>query len=107
MATTSGLPADVTPAMIEEGKTLFAGAPCTRCHGPGGTGAPNGPNLTAGKWVHGDGSFASILSTIQTGVPKASIKGTYPYAMRPTGGGTFSDAQVRSIAAYVYSISHK
>jgi mono/diheme cytochrome c family protein len=106
-ATTSGLPADVTPAMIEEGKALFAGAPCAKCHGAGGTGGQNGPNLTDATWVQGDGSFAFILKTIQTGVPKASVKGTYPFAMRPTGGGTFSDAQVRSIAAYVYSISHK
>jgi hypothetical protein len=27
--------------------------------------------------------------------------------MRPMGGGSFTDAQLKSIAAYVYSISHK
>jgi mono/diheme cytochrome c family protein len=107
MATTSGLPADVTPAMVDEGKTLFAGAACAKCHGAGGTGGQNGPNLADATWVQGDGSFNFILKTIQTGVPKPSIKGTYPFAMRPMGGGTFTDAQVRSIAAYVYSVSHK
>jgi mono/diheme cytochrome c family protein len=107
MATTSGLPADVTPAMIEEGKTLFAGGACAKCHGAGGNGGQNGPSLADATWVQGDGSFNFILKTIQTGVPKASIKGTYPFAMRPMGGGTFTEAQVRSIAAYVYSIGHK
>jgi mono/diheme cytochrome c family protein len=105
--TTNGLPADVTPTMIDEGKALFDGGACRKCHGPGGMGGQNGPNLTAATWVQSDGSYDAIFKTIQAGVPKASIKGTYPFAMRPMGGGTFSDAQVKSIAAYVYSISHK
>jgi mono/diheme cytochrome c family protein len=107
MTPANGLPADVTPAMIEEGKTLFAGASCAKCHGAGGMGGQNGPNLTDDKWVQIDGSYSAILKTIQTGVPKANIKGTYPFSMKPMGGGTFTDAQIKSIAAYVYSISHK
>jgi mono/diheme cytochrome c family protein len=107
MAKTSGLPADVTPAMVEEGRTLFAGAACRKCHGAGGAGGQNGPNLTDTTWVQIDGSYNAILKNIQTGVPKANIKGTYPFAMRPMGGGSFTDAQLKSIAAYVYSISHK
>jgi mono/diheme cytochrome c family protein len=104
---TNGLPVDVTPAMIEEGKSLFATSSCAKCHGAGGVGGQNGPNLTDATWVQSDGSYDGILKTIQTGVPKANIKGTYPFAMRPMGGGSFSEAQVRSIAAYIYSISHR
>src|SRR5258708_40052105 len=55
--TTNGLPADVTPAMIEEGRTLFAGSACARCHGAGGVGGQNGPNLTDTIWVQTDGSY--------------------------------------------------
>ena len=104
---TTGLPADVTATTIEDGKTLFASSPCAKCHGAAGGGAQNGPNLTDATWVQSDGSYDGILKTIQTGVPKANIKGTYPFSMRPMGGGSFTEAQVRSLAAYVYSISHK
>jgi mono/diheme cytochrome c family protein len=109
MAKASGLPSSVTPAMIEEGKTLFASSSCQRCHGPGGAGGTNGPNLTDATWVQIDGSYDAIAKIIHTGVPKANIKGTYPFAMRPMGGAAtpFTEAQVNSLAAYVYSISHK
>src|SRR5450759_3623834 len=64
MAKTSGLPADVTPAMVEEGRTLFAGAACRKCHGAGGAGGQNGPNLTDTTWVQIDGSYNAILKNI-------------------------------------------
>ena len=101
------MPAAVTPAAIAEGKTLFEGAPCSRCHGMTATGAANGPNLADTVWVQIDGSYDSIVKIIKSGVPKASIKGTYPFAMRPLGGSTLTDAQVNSVAAYIYSLSHK
>jgi len=107
MSMAAGLPAGVTGAMVEEGKALYAGASCVRCHGPAGAGANNGPSLTDATWVQNDGSYAAIVKTIHDGVPKASVKGTFPFAMRPMGGGNFTEAQVQSIAAYVYSISHK
>jgi mono/diheme cytochrome c family protein len=101
------MPAAVTPAAIAEGKTLFEGAPCARCHGMAATGAANGPNLADQTWVQIDGSYDSIVKIIKSGVPLASIKGTYPRAMRPLGGATLTDAQVNSVAAYIYSLSHK
>ena len=101
------MPANVTQAMIDSGKTLFSASACARCHGPTGAGANGGPNLTDAEWVQSDGSYAGILKTIMTGVPKASIKGTYTFAMRPKGGAPFTDDQVADVAAYVYSISHK
>jgi mono/diheme cytochrome c family protein len=106
------MPSTVTPAMIEEGRTLFSANACARCHGPTGGGAQNGPNLTDATWAQIDGSYAAIVKIIHDGVPKANIKGPsetvkYPFAMRPMGGGNFTDAQINSIAAYVFSISHK
>jgi mono/diheme cytochrome c family protein len=102
-----GLPAGITPAMVDSGKTLFAGASCAKCHGAGGNGGQNGPVLTDATWVQIDGSYDAIVNIIHTGVPKANIKGAYPYNMRPMGGANFTDDQVKMIAAYVYTISHK
>jgi mono/diheme cytochrome c family protein len=110
----SGLPSDVTPAMIDSGKVLFAGR-CQRCHGPAGAGAANAPALNDDKWNQPtvNGSFESLLAIIHSGVPQANIKGdngkTYPFAMRPDGGANppYSPEQLRMIAGYVYTLSHK
>jgi mono/diheme cytochrome c family protein len=102
----TGLPSSVTQAMIDSGKTLFSAASCARCHGAGGAGGQNGPKLNDSTWVQIDGSYDAIVNTIHTGVPAANIKGGYRFAMRPMGGGTFTDDQVRMIAAYVYTLSH-
>jgi mono/diheme cytochrome c family protein len=109
MAKVGALPSGVTQAMVDSGKALFAASSCQKCHGPGGVGATNGPNLTDATWVQIDGSYDAIVKIITTGVPKAAVKGPYPYNMRPMGGANppFTDLQVKSLAAYVYSISHK
>jgi mono/diheme cytochrome c family protein len=107
-AKAAGLPSDITPAMVDSGKVLFAGR-CQRCHGPGGAGGNNGPALNDDKWNQPtvNGSYESILAIIHSGVPQANIQGGFTIAMRPNGGGQYSDDQVRMIAAYVYSLSHK
>jgi mono/diheme cytochrome c family protein len=99
------LPEGVTAAMVEEGRTLFAGAGlCFTCHGPNGVGVPQlGPNLADAEWLHSDGSFEAIVNQINTGVTAAQSKsGT----LMPAKGGavTLTDAQVRAIAGYVYSL---
>jgi mono/diheme cytochrome c family protein len=105
----NAMPAGVTADMIAEGKTLFEAqtSNCTRCHGPGGKGGQNGPDLTDNTWVQIDGSFPAIEHLILTGVPADKIKGNYRFAMRPKGGSQLSDAQVKSVAAYLYSVTHK
>src|SRR4051812_2657811 len=106
-AAKSGLPSGITQAMIDSGKTLFAGASCARCHGAGGIGGQNGPNLTDNTWAQIDGSYDAIVNIIHTGVPLANIKGGYRFNMRPLGGTAFNDDQVKMVAAYVYTLSHK
>ena len=102
------MPAGVTEATIAEGKTLFETQAnnCTRCHNADGKGNTRGPDLTDAVWVQIDGSYPAIVKIIHDGVPSANIKGNYSFNMRPKGGATLTDAQVASIAAYVWSVSH-
>ncbi|MBV9110525.1 MAG: hypothetical protein JO306_14035 [Gemmatimonadetes bacterium] len=44
------------------------------------------------------------MSTITTGVPHPK---EHPAPMPPKGGGSFDDAQVRALAAYVFALSHQ
>ncbi len=104
-APTDSLPPGVTPAQVQEGKQLFGGAGlCMACHGPEAKGGL-GPNLTAGKWLHGAGAYDELVSRILLGTPMSeSISGQM---MPPRGGGGLSDAQIRAVAAYVWSISRR
>jgi mono/diheme cytochrome c family protein len=100
----SALPEGVTPAMIEEGAKLFKGAGlCAACHGVSATGGV-GPSLVDTVWLHSKGTFEEIARQITAGVPQAQAKGGM--MMPPRGGSAISDAQVRAVAAYVWSLSH-
>jgi mono/diheme cytochrome c family protein len=61
-----------------------------------------GPNLRDRTWLHGDGSFRSILRVIREGVavPKAA-----PIGM-PSFDRRLSESQLHHVAAYVFSLSH-
>jgi mono/diheme cytochrome c family protein len=102
-------PAGVTPAAIAEGKTLYEtqSSNCVRCHGLDAKGNQRGPDLTDSIWVQIDGSYPAIVRIITAGVPAASIKGNFQTPMRAKGGSQLTDAQINSVAAYIYSISHK
>jgi mono/diheme cytochrome c family protein len=77
------------------------GATCTGCHGAAGTGTPLGPNLTNGKWLWSDGSYAGIAKTITTGVAQPK---DYRAPMPPMGGAQLTPDQVSAVAAYVWSL---
>jgi mono/diheme cytochrome c family protein len=103
------MPAGVTAASIAEGKTLYEtpSSNCGRCHGLDAKGTNRAPNLTDSTWVHIDGSYPEIARIINAGVPAADIKGPYQFPMRAKGGSqSLTDAQVNSIAAYIWSLSH-
>jgi mono/diheme cytochrome c family protein len=106
----TGLPAGVTMAMITEGDSLYHKASCVRCHGADATGAQNGPSLRGPTFLHVDGTYPDFVRLIMSGVPADSIKDkSHRFPMRPKGGGQtpLTDDQVKSVAAYVYSLSHK
>lgn len=98
-----------SPAVIALGDSVFhgrvGGALCYVCHGPAGKGVAGlGPNLTDKEWLNSDGSLPSIEKTVQEGVPKPK---KMPAPMPPKGGGQLGDAQVKAVAAYVWSLSNK
>jgi mono/diheme cytochrome c family protein len=101
------VPAAVTAANIAIGDSIFHSGGCQRCHGQKGVGGQNGPSLVAGVWLHSTGKFDEIVATITNGVPRTALKDqTRRFPMNPRGGPmNLTDDQVKTVAAYVYSIS--
>jgi glucose/arabinose dehydrogenase/cytochrome c5 len=98
------VPAGATRAQVEQGGKIFHSQTCVGCHGGDGKGTPQGPDLTSGKWLWGDGSLASIRSTIDKGVPMPK---RYTGAMPAKGGAQLTDRQLSDVAAWVWAIGHQ
>lgn len=101
--TPANLPAGVTQKMIDDGAGIFKGAGlCFACHGQDAKGMPSlGANLTDSEWIHIDGSYEKIVETITKGTTSAA-----GVPMPPKGGSAISDADVKAVAAYVWSLGH-
>jgi mono/diheme cytochrome c family protein len=101
---TDSLPAGVTAAVIADGQKIYGGAGlCAACHGPQARGINGlGPNLTDAEWLHSDGTYEALVAQITAGVPAARSKSGV--AMPPKGGAALTDAQIRAVAAYVWSL---
>jgi mono/diheme cytochrome c family protein len=98
-------PAAVTPAAVTLGDSLYhSKGNCYACHGANAQGAV-GPNLTDAEWIHSDGSYDAIVKQITTGVTAEQSKTKIP--MPAKGGSQITDDEVKAVAAYVYSLSHK
>ena len=105
----TGAQASVTTQMIALGDSIFhgkaAGGTCITCHQANAKGIPGlAPDLTDKTWLHGDGSLAAIIVTIEKGVPKPK-QAVSP--MLPRGGTNLTSDQIRAVAAYVWSLSAK
>jgi mono/diheme cytochrome c family protein len=97
--------AAVSPELIAQGDKIFHGAGnCYACHGSNAEGLV-GPNLTDAEWIHSKGTLDDIVAQVNHGVLKEESKSGIP--MPPKGGSTISDDDVKAVAAYVYSLSHK
>lgn len=99
---TDSLPTGVTQEMITRGKTIFTGAGvCFACHGMAAEGV-SGPSLTDSVWIHNRGEYDKIVQLILVGIDaKASKSGV---VMPPRGGSAINDADLRAVAAYVWSL---
>lgn len=96
------LPPGVTREVGEQGRELYLKA-CVMCHGENGGGTALGPSLTDRTWLEGNGSFDEIIAVTRDGVetPKE-----FPVPMPPRGDGSFTDEQIRAVAAYTSSIAN-
>ena len=98
------IPAGATKAQVDAGDRLFHTQSCAGCHGTDAHGTPLGPDLASGKWLWGDGSLASIRSTIDKGVPAPK---QYRSPMPARGGAPLSDQDLTSVSAYVWAVGHQ
>ena len=95
------LPQGVTAAQGDEGRRLYRQA-CVMCHGEGGRGTPLGPSLVDDTWSRGSGSFPEITQVVTEGAPATEEFGV---PMPPRGNGALTDAQIRAVSAYAYSLA--
>ena len=92
--------------MVLRGRAVFGGsAQCSACHGPAGHGTARGPDLTDDEWLHGDGSYESIVGLVKSGVTHREARNGQPMPMR--GWVPLDDEHVRMVAAYVWRLSHR
>jgi mono/diheme cytochrome c family protein len=104
-AAAQGVPEGATQAMVDKGNEVFHKAGlCYACHGQDAKGLV-GPNLTDDVWIHIKGSYSELIAQIAKGVTKEESKSGVP--MPAKGGSTISDDDVKAVAAYVWSLSHK
>jgi len=97
------LPPGVSEALIARGDRVFHGpGRCLTCHGYDAGGAV-GPDLTDETWLHAKGSYLTILQQVLVGVPSARSR--TGIEMPPRGGAALTDAEVQSVAAYVWALS--
>jgi mono/diheme cytochrome c family protein len=94
------------PSEVALGDSVFhgrvGGALCYVCHGPAGKGVAGiGPNLTDQEWLHGDGTRPFLEKIVTEGVAKPK-KVAAP--MPPKGGGQLTEAQIKAVAAYVFTL---
>ena len=104
----AAFPEGATPQMVALGKRIYSGqvggAPCSGCHGDAGQGSALGPALNAKSWLWSDGSVSGIAKTITEGVAQPK---KYRAPMPPFGGAQLTPDQVKALAAYVWTLSHK
>lgn len=101
-ATAGTPPQGATAEDVTAGQQLFSTtANCYTCHGPEAKGTQLAPNLTDAEWINISGSFDDIQTVIKKGVnpPKQ-----HPAPMPEMGGAKLTDAQVKQLAAYVWSL---
>jgi len=88
----SGSPNNKVAAQLGQAKFVV----CAACHGPEGKGNPaiGAPNLTDKTWLHGFGE-ATVVKAVTQGW----------HNVMPAQAGRLTEAQIRVLASYVWSLS--
>ncbi len=98
------VPKGATSAMVAAGDKIYHAQACVGCHGDSGQGTTIGPALNTKDWLWGDGSWSAIAKIITEGVDQPK---KYRSPMPAMGGAQLTPQQVKEVAAYVWSISHR
>lgn len=77
---------------------------CTPCHGSGAAGGNGYPNLNDDDWLWG-GSIDEIYTTITHGIRYTDDADTHASEMPVFSDGVLEPAQIKEVAAFVYSLS--
>lgn len=97
---------ELADSSLARGKQLYDGeGNCAYCHGAAGVGTTRGSDLTDDVWRHGDGGYLSIVEQIVHGVGHPTGGPVMPMPKRGMGNLTYPE--VRAVAAYVWSLSHR
>ena len=99
-AVTDADTASLTPAMVDLGRAIFHGkGMCFACHGAALEGTQMAPTLKGHVWRDAKGGgYSAIVGVL--------LKGVSSTAMVSLPGG-ISEAEAKSVAAYVWSVSHR
>jgi glucose/arabinose dehydrogenase len=107
----SGAPPQVPPGSsadeVAQGQRIYfgeaKGGTCVGCHGSDGRGSAAGGSLVGPAYQWSDGSVSGLAATITAGVahPKHASGG-----MPALGGAPLDAADVRAVAAYVWTLGH-
>lgn len=90
-------------ALNETAPTLF-GDNCSVCHGSGAAGGPGFPSLIDGAWLWG-GDEETIMETLRVGINSSHPDTRYAEMLAFGRDGMLSRDEVRTVAAYVQSLS--
>jgi mono/diheme cytochrome c family protein len=98
------MPEGITIERVEQGVRLYhtKGA-CATCHGDLGVGTTDGPELIAGRWKLGPGSYEWLRHMTRHAGWGARSRAGDPEPMR--GPTVLDSAEVSAVAAYVWNIS--
>lgn len=91
-------------ALVAAGDTVFHENSCIACHGEDAKGTSVAPDLTDATWLTGDGSVGAIAKIVTEGVDEPK---QFRSPMPAMGGSDLSEADVKAVAAYLWSLSHK
>ena len=97
-------PSGATAVLVAAGDRLFHENSCIACHGEDAKGTSLAPNLADATWLTGDGSIGAITKIIREGVDEPK---QFASPMPAMGGADLSPDDLKAVAAYVWSISHK
>lgn len=93
-------------AVVQDAGHQLFGDNCAACHGYNAAGRVSYPDLTDGDWLWGDGSPEDIAETLRVGIN--TLHPEARFAQMPAFGrdGMLDRAGVRTVALYVYSLTH-